>query len=414
MLPHVRPLRWASVIAATLITCCTAGAADWYVAPGGQSQNAGTRQAPWDIESTLAGGRGVKAGDTVYLLGGTYRRRPKEQYEVKLVGEEGRSVRVRAAPGERATIDGGLLVNEPSRYLWISDLEILVSEPNPQNPVGPGSHPADFTRPWGGLSVNGGRHNKYINLVIHDCRQGVSWWVGDTDSELHGCLIYDNGWPATDRGHGHAIYTQNNDGTKTISDNIMTGGFAYTLHAYGSSRAYVNRYLVEGNVCYRAGPLLVGGGRPSEGIRVVGNHLFGAGMQIGYDAPHNEDCVVRDNVVVNGAINVKNFRRVENEANTVLSDRDPRPAGALVVLRPNKYDARRANLVVYNWERKPTVAVDLSKFLKPGERFRLMSPRDFYGKPAVSGEYGGSAIELPIDGEFAAFVVLRDAAGAKD
>ena len=59
---------------------------------------------------------------------------------------------------------------------------------------------------------------KFINLVIHHARQGLSYWAEDRDSEVHGCIIYDNGWPAVDRGHGHAIYTQNKDGIKTISD----------------------------------------------------------------------------------------------------------------------------------------------------------------------------------------------------
>src|SRR5262249_21049126 len=159
---------------------------------------------------------------------------------------EGKPVHLRPAPGERATIDGGLLVQEPSAHLWVWDLEVLVSEPQPTRPVGPGSHPKDFTRPMGGLNVYGGKHCQYINLVSHTTRQGVSWWVGSRDSELHGCIIYDNGWPATDRGHGHAIYTQNQEGTKTISDCIMTGGHGYTMHAYGSKRAYVDNYLIEG------------------------------------------------------------------------------------------------------------------------------------------------------------------------
>jgi hypothetical protein len=59
----------------------------------------------------------------------------------------------------------------------------------------------------------------------------VSWWAESRDSERYGCLIYDNGWKAPDRGHGHAIYTQNNEGIKTIADCIMTGGYGYTLHA---------------------------------------------------------------------------------------------------------------------------------------------------------------------------------------
>src|SRR5205085_12458403 len=143
-----------------------------------------------------------------------------------------------------------------------------------------------------------------IGLVIHDCRQGVSFWSNAHDCELHGCIIYDNGWPATDRGHGHAIYTQNKEGTHAITDCIMTGGHAYTLHAYGSRNAYVDNYLVEGNIAYNAGSFLIGGGRPSHNIRVVRNYLYGVSMQIGYNAPFNEACVVRENVIVNGGLSI--------------------------------------------------------------------------------------------------------------
>ena len=89
----------------------------------------------------------------------------------------------------------------------------------------------------------------------------------------------------TDRGHGHAIYTQNEDGTKTVTDCIMTGGYGYTMHAYGSKRAYVDNYLIEGNIAYKANMFLIGGGRPSHDIRVLENYLYGVSMQIGYSAP---------------------------------------------------------------------------------------------------------------------------------
>ena len=385
-----------------------ATAATWYVGPAGAADAPGTRAAPWDIESTLAGGRTVRPGDTVYLLAGTYRRRPREQFEVKLAGTESAPVRVRAAPGQRATIDGGLLVTEPSAHLWIQDLEILVSEPHPDRPVGPGSHPEGFTRPWGGLNVRGGRHNKYISLVIHDCRQGVSWWVEDRDSELHGCVIYDNGWPATDRGHGHAVYTQNNEGTKTISNNILTGGHASSLHAYGSERAYVNNYLVEDNVCYAAGRFLIGGGRPSHGIRVRRNVLHATDMQLGYSAPHNEDCEVTDNVIVNGALTVKHFRRPRVDANRTYAKKDPRPAGVETRLLPNRYDENRAHVAVLNWEAKASVPLDPGLFLRPGDSFRLMNPRDLFGKPVAQGTFGAGPIDVPMNGEFAAFVLLRN------
>jgi len=138
---------------------------------------------------------------------------------------------------QRVTIDGGLAVQNPAAHVWIWDLEILVSEPDTSKdrPVTAGSHPEDFKRPWGGLNVLGGSGCKYINLVIHDCRQGVSFWSGATDSELHAASSTTT-VGRTDRGHGHAIYTQNQDGVKTISDCIMTRGRSYTMHAYGSSR----------------------------------------------------------------------------------------------------------------------------------------------------------------------------------
>src|SRR5262245_46329554 len=90
----------------------------WYVGPQGTPSGQGTRESPWDIESALLGKHPVKAGDTVYLLGGTYRRRPQEQFDVTLVGEANKPIHVRAAPHERATIDGGLNVKAPTAHVW--------------------------------------------------------------------------------------------------------------------------------------------------------------------------------------------------------------------------------------------------------------------------------------------------------
>ncbi|MCC6421165.1 MAG: right-handed parallel beta-helix repeat-containing protein [Gemmataceae bacterium] len=404
--------RVLATLAAVLLGSGTmpAGAAEWYVAPDGTAAGKGTRASPWDIASALAGKQSVRPGDTVLLLAGTYRRRPAEQFEVKLAGAEGKPIHVRPAPDQRVRIDGGLLVQNPSTHLWIWDLEIFVSEPQPLKPVGPGSHPKDFTRPWGGLNVTGGSHCKFINLVIHECRQGVSWWVGSTDSELHGCLIYDNGWPAVDRGHGHAIYTQNQNGLKVISDCIMTGGHSYTMHAYGSSRAFVDHYLVEGNICYKAGSFLIGGGKPSKGIRVRNNYLHGVSMRIGYTAPHNEDCEVHGNTIVNGALEITRYKKADKKDNLVLAKGAKRPSGFLPVLRPNKYDRDRANLAIFNWDGQAMVDVAAGAFLKKGEAFRLLNPRDFFGKPVLAGTYDGQRLRVPMAGEFAAFVLLRGTA----
>jgi hypothetical protein len=387
-----------------------AAASEWYVAPGGTTGGNGTRVAPWDLQSALGGKHGIAPGDTLWIRGGTYKR-PFEVlgqgFEVRLAGRADAPIRVRAVPSERATIDGGLTILPPATYLWIQDLEICVSEPRPAQPVPPDPSYRVVNRPWGGLNINTGEGCKYINLVIHDNCQGVSFWSAATDSELYGCLIYDNGWAGTDRGHGHAIYTQNKTGVKTIADCIMTGGYGYTLHAYGSPRADVDNYRVEGNICYDAHTFLIGGGKPSHHIRVYRNSLYRVNMQLGYDAPYNEDCEVLDNTILRGALSINRYRSVRNQGNRIVAPGENLPKGARIILRPNQYDPARANLAIYNFDRKPVVEVDGGAFLHRGDQFRLMDPRDFYGKPILAGVYRGRPVRVPVAGEFAAFVLMK-------
>ena len=99
----------------------------------------------------------------------------------------------------------------PASHVWIWDLEIATSTPPEQRVIREaGSHPRLPANFADGISI---RHTnsaavmkdvKLIDLVIHDTSQGISFWIDAVDSEIHGCLIYDNGWKAPDRGHGHA------------------------------------------------------------------------------------------------------------------------------------------------------------------------------------------------------------------
>jgi hypothetical protein len=116
---------------------------------------------------------------------------------------------------------------------------------------------------------------------------------------------------------------------------------------------------------------------------------------------------VRGNVVVNGGLYVVKYKKAVQKDNLVLGKGARRAAGARVVLRPNKHAMGRANLAVFNWEKKPAVAVDLGGVLKPGDAFRLLDPRDFFGKPVFTGRYAGKPVRVPVKGEFAAFVLLK-------
>jgi hypothetical protein len=68
----------------------------------------------------------------------------------------------------------------------------------------------------------------------------------------------------------------------------------------------------------------------------------------------------------------------------------------LVVVRPNQYEAGRANIVVYNWERHATVSADFSMVLTVGDRYVVRNVQDFDGTPVASGTYEGGSIQLPM------------------
>lgn len=94
-----------------------------------------------------------------------------------------------------------------------------------------------------------------------------------------------------------------------------------------------------------------------------------------------------------------------------------RPSGVKVLVRPNQYEAGRAHIAIYNWEKQSAVEVDLSSVLAPGARYEIRNVLDYFGLPVVTGAYDGRAARLPMTGtqtgpEFNTFVVLSNAANA--
>ncbi len=401
-----------------LVAAGASRATDRYVAVNGTPTGQGTKDSPWDIVSALSGKQRIAPGDTLWLRHGTYVhpfQKAGVGFLVHLAGTADAPIIVRAYPGEHVTIDGGLSIQPPATYVWIWDLEVTVSAPYPRTP--PQSRLAQdiLGRPWGGVSIYSGTGCKYIDLVIHNNSQGMGFWSGAKDSEVYGCVFYNNGnryyeelrQAGVTPPRGHDIYTQNETGTKVIADCIMTGGYDYTIHAYSAKRAHVDNYIFDGNIIYNAGPVLIGGVLPSHNISLVNNVFYGIkSIKIG-ETSNNEDLKLRNNIIVNSNLKIVGYDRVVQENNQVLASNAPRPTGTQTILRANKYDPDRANLAILNWDKRPTVSVDASAFLKAGDRYRLMDPTNFYGQPVLTGTYNGEPLNVPVSGEFAAFVLLR-------
>jgi hypothetical protein len=73
-----------------------------------------------------------------------------------------------------------------------------------------------------------------------------------------------------------------------------------------------------------------------------------------------------------------------------------RPTGVHIFVRPNRYEAGRGNVVVYNWDLREQVLVDLSSVLSRGMRFEVLDAQNIFGAPVMRGVFKGDPVLLPL------------------
>ena len=71
-----------------------------------------------------------------------------------------------------------------------------------------------------------------------------------------------------------------------------------------------------------------------------------------------------------------------------------RPSGVKIFVRPNRYEPGRAHIVIYNWDLRETVAVDLSSILTVGAQFEIRDAQNYFGEPVLRGVYNGGPLQL--------------------
>jgi hypothetical protein len=309
-------------VSATLVA-----ADEFHVAPTGTAKGNGSAGQPWDLGTALSATDKVKPGDTIWLHEGTY----VGGFTSLLTGKADQRITVRGAPGERVTIDARPRDEKDQALFAVSgsdvvfrDFEVTCSDPLRETKIA-GSWPEDIRR--GSIHVRGSR-NSFVNLVVHDLGSGFGFWSEGEGGEISGCLVYNNGWQGPDRAHGHAIYAQNATGTKKLKDNIIFHQFGYGIHVYGSEKASLKGFEIDGNICFENGALsktadrspgiMVGGGSPAERISVRDNIVYGSGMRFGYPwGTTSEDLLCTGNYC-EGLV-VRDFRKALVNHNTIVA-----------------------------------------------------------------------------------------------
>jgi hypothetical protein len=397
-----------------------------WVAVDGRADNDGSPERPLDLATALSGEGPARPGATILLRGGTYRG----AFTSRLSGTADAPIIVRQVPGERATIDSaraqGDALSIVGSHTWFWGFEITSSDPKRRS-TETGSWPGDLRRGYG--AVTRGPGTRFVNLVVHDNANGLGLWSESVDGGAYGNLVYNNGWEAEDRGHGHGIYTQNDSGARRIVDNIIFNQFSHGIHAFGSEKARLDNITLEGNVVFNNGALgadheyvrnlLLGGGRAAVNPRLQDNMTyFGAAKSAGENnVGYAAGCVnlwAGGNYLVGGRPLVLGPCSTEMFAGNTFYGREREvppnetggneylttpPTVTKVFVRPNRCEQGRAHVVIYNWGGQPEVAVDLSPgALVSGERFVVRDVQNYFGSPVAQGSYDGAPVSIPMTG----------------
>ncbi len=430
-----------------------------FVSPTGKANAQGTEADPLDLAtvferySTL-----VQPGDTLWLMEGTY----KGNYTSFLNGTEDNPINVKPYPGKHVKIQspilplhefGGGTLNVQGAWVNYYGLEVTsLSTDRLAELTGSSGYtveeingvdvPTNYIDVQGGLSIGtyyNSSHSNIINTIVHDTKGGLSSFSASTDAELYGNIIYNNGWTGQDRGHGHAMYTQNKGGYKKITNNIFFFGFGTGIHAYYTGSAdnpenKLQNYDIEKNVWFLAGAsdpsatqkkdnIIVGGvHKPVVNLLVKNNIGYSdnnRGLHFGYvDSVSGQTGLITDNyfsegMFVRGTWNTLDVQNTEilrgffdnwgpssqaklNELSGNNFQERPPTDETKIFVSANRYDPRRARVTIFNYPENDTVLVDVSNVLKQGEAYRIHSVYDLFGEPIIAGIYNGKDIAIPM------------------
>jgi len=248
-------------------------------------------------------------------------------------------------------------------------------------------------------------------------------------------------------GHGIQFYTEGTGTSKLTGSDFLSN---ISFNAGSLNDAGPNTYYGIGEYWNRN--YIMGGNESTSDLVFSGNYSYmpaglkdGTGVQIGYNVV-NANGVVEDNYLAGGSkvFYVRNYENIKGSSNTIIG-RDgeqilafeyPEDGGPFqyswdnneyfmdkpafqfgvhsyeawqgkhqvdanskihslserpnhIMVFPNKYEEKRANIVVYNWKNEATVQVDLSDVLSNGDPYYIYDVEDLR-QPIQEGIYSGS------------------------
>ena len=426
-------------------------AAGFYVSSTATISGDGSFDKPWQFQKALQHPAALHPGDTVWLRGGVYTNTFDAQtsFSCYTNGTANAPIIFRNYKNEKATIDGQLLYSlylglGNCSYTWFWGLEVINSGSADRNHDIPGS-----------ISCTA-ENIKFINMHVHDTGSGLDSWKTAKDSEIYGCLVYHIGNNLNNNGnlegHGHGLYLQNDTiGTKTIHNNIIFSNYGNGIKVWQTTTtAAIGNFDIQNNIVFNGGSASenlggVGNNSRTHNFFVVANgvnnpivntiikhnytysgintprppvNAFGLNYgvknmtldsnylscqtRLGFNNTPVFDASVKGNKIIGGipavyGVYLWGFTQADFPENTYVPELPT--SGLEYVVLPNKYEAGRAHVAIYNWDSAATVQIDISNIgLMPGDQYELVNVMDYFND-VITGTYGASGIiSVPMTG----------------
>lgn len=90
--------------------------------------------------------------------------------------------------------------------------------------------------------------------------------------------------------------------------------------------------------------------------------------------------------------------RETTEFDSTSNHYDHTPEENKVFVEPNRYENDRGHIIIYNWEKKNAVEVDVSSIIENGTRYELFHAGDYFAGPIKTGIINGGQIDIPMSG----------------
>jgi len=436
----------------------------FYVSPTATGKGNGSFGNPWQLQQALNSPVAItNPMDTIWIWvrAGTYTNTFDTQTSFSCFtnGSANAPVIFRNYDNERVTIDGQLsytlvFILGNCSHTWFWGIEFVNTD--------------TFDRDHSNINRLGNvyctaAHIKFINLIVHDMGSGLDSWKTASNTETYGCIIYNignnllNG--ANWEGHGHGMYLQNDTiGIKKIHNNIVFSTYGYGMKVWQTTNTdALGNFDIQRNIVFNGGAASenlggVGNNYRTHNFFVVSNGInnpirhvlfkhnytyaglntprppvnafglnygvdnmtldsnyFTCQTRLGFNNTPVFNASVTGNKIMAGipvayGYYLWGFTDIDYPQNTYLPTQPT--SGLEYIVFPNKYEQGRAHIAIYNWERAPTVQINIANSgLQAGDIYELVNVMDYYDDIITDTVNTTGMISVPMDGHTFAPVI---------